>query len=299
MATRVGVILFDLDNTLLLEDESTTRALERTWAAIAPQVGAAPAALAAAARAAAEELFRGSPVYTYADAMGIWWGEALWGDFAGESEGLRAMRAFVPGFRQRVWERATGASGTAEPTLIEAAIEAFRSARLATQLVDPDAETVVVDLARDHRLVLVTNGAPDVQRAKLARTSLAPHFAATVISAEIEIGKPDPRIFERALAAVGAEADEAVMVGDSLARDVAGAQAAGVRAIWFDRGAARVEPVAPVPDARITSLREVRPALSALAPAGASPRGSPGPRPAGARDASPGRASRTGDPSAR
>ena len=49
-------------------------------------------------------------------------------------------------------------------------------ARRGHQPVDPEAEGVLEDLARDHRLALVTNGAPDVQREKLAGTTLARYF---------------------------------------------------------------------------------------------------------------------------
>src|SRR5712692_10013402 len=233
---RVRAVLFDLDNTLLLEDASTERALRETCAAIAARIGADAEILVAAAREAAEEIFRASPVFAYADAMGIWWGEALWGEFLGDTAGLRALRAYVPDFRRRVWSRALAAAGIGDGALVDAAASAFRLARRTVQLVDPDAEMVVRDLARDHRLALVTNGAPDVQREKLSHTALAPSFDVTTISAEIGFGKPDPRIFELALAALDVAPEDAVMVGDSLARDVAGAHAAGLRAIWIDRG---------------------------------------------------------------
>ncbi|TME32084.1 MAG: HAD family hydrolase [Chloroflexi bacterium] len=297
---RVRAVLFDLDNTLLLEDESTERALRDTCAAIAERTGADLEILAAAAREGADEVFRASSVFAYADAMGIWWGEALWGEFAGDTAGLREMRAFVPEFRRRVWGRALAAAGNAEDNLVEAAINAFRSARRQNQLVDRDAEDVVRDLGRDHRLALVTNGAPDVQREKLSHTSLASSFHVAIISAEIGVGKPDPRIFEAALTALDLSPEGAVMIGDSLARDVVGAHAAGLRAVWIDRGARENMPApAPVPDARVESLREVRLALAALRPGGASPRGSRGSHRAAGRDGSRARASRRGDPSAR
>ena len=290
---RVRAVLFDLDNTLLLEDESTEGALRQTCAAIAERTGADLEILAAAAREGADEVFRASSVFAYADAMGIWWGEALWGEFAGDTAGLREMRAFVPEFRRRVWGRALAAAGNAEDNLVEAAINAFRSARRRNQLVDRDAEDVVRDLGRDHRLALVTNGAPDVQREKLSHTSLASSFDVAIISAEIGVGKPDPRIFEAALTALDLSPESAVMIGDSLARDVAGAHAAGLRAVWIDRGAREDMPApAPVPDARVGSL-------AALRPGGAYPRGSRGSHQAAARDGSRARASHRGDPSAR
>ena len=47
--------------------------------------------------------------------------------------------------------------------------------------------------------------------------------------------KPHPSIFEAALAALGVDVDEAVMVGDSYRDDIAGARALGMRAILVDR----------------------------------------------------------------
>jgi putative hydrolase of the HAD superfamily len=295
-----SAVLFDLDNTLLLEDESTDRALGEASAAIGGRIGADSDVIVAAAREAAEELFGASFVFAYADAMGIWWGEALWGEFAGDTAGLEALRAFVPDFRRHVWSRALAAAGTRDDDLVDAAVGAFRAARRNVQLVDPDAEAVVRDIARDHRLGLVTNGAPDVQREKLSHTTLASLFDVTIISAEIGFGKPDPRIFDAALAALDSQPKDAVMIGDSLARDVAGAHAAGIRAIWIDRGVREDVPApVPVPDARVTALAEVRLALAALGPGAASPRGSRGSRRAEGRDGSRARASRRGDRSAR
>jgi putative hydrolase of the HAD superfamily len=293
---RRQAVLFDLDNTLLLEDESTERALREASTAI----GGGSDVVVAAARESGEKLFLESPVFPYADAMGIWWGEALWGEFLGETDGLRALRAFVPSFRRRVWSHALAAAAIRDDALVDAAVDAFRVARRNGQLVDPDAETVVRELARDHRLALVTNGAPDVQREKLSHTALASSFKVTTISAEIGFGKPDPRIFEAALAALQVAPEDAVMIGDSLARDVAGAHAAGMRAIWIDRGMPEnASAPAAVPDARVTALKEVRSALASLGLGAASPRGSRGSRPAGGRDASRARASRTGGRSAR
>jgi len=55
-----------------------------------------------------------------------------------------------------------------------------------------------------------------------------------VDSGRLGFQKPDPRIFEFALEAVGVSADRAIHVGDSVAMDVAGALAAGVTPIHLD-----------------------------------------------------------------
>jgi putative hydrolase of the HAD superfamily len=277
----IRAVLFDLDNTLLLEDEATRSAI-REVSGLARARGVDPAVLATAAPRIAERLWTASPLFGWADRMGIWWGEGLWGEFVGEAPELGALRAFLPGFRRGVWRGALAAAGMVDDALADRLAGEFRSRRRARQPMDPEAEVVLGDLARDHALALVTNGAPDVQREKLAGTSLARHFRAVAISVEVGVAKPDPRIFELALERIGVVPAEAVMVGDSLRRDIAGARAAGLRAVWIDRhlGDEGGGPL-PEPDARIERLSEVRPLLARLdapAPGGASPRGSRAPR---------------------
>ena len=58
---------------------------------------------------------------------------------------------------------------------------------------------------------------------------------AVVTSAEVGASKPDARIFAAGLQAAGCSAGEALHVGDSLDNDVAGARAAGIRAVHLDR----------------------------------------------------------------
>lgn len=86
---------------------------------------------------------------------------------------------------------------------------------------------------RPRRLVVCSNwdcSLPDVLAAAGVEVD------AVVTSAEVGAAKPDPRIFEAALAAAGCSAAEAVHIGDSSDTDVAGAAAAGIRAILLRRG---------------------------------------------------------------
>jgi putative hydrolase of the HAD superfamily len=63
--------------------------------------------------------------------------------------------------------------------------------------------------------------------------ALTPFFSVIVDSTRVGCAKPDPRIFHAALAGLGVEAREAVFVGDSLPRDMAGARAVGMRHVWL------------------------------------------------------------------
>jgi putative hydrolase of the HAD superfamily len=56
-----------------------------------------------------------------------------------------------------------------------------------------------------------------------------------VTSAEVGAPKPDPRVFERALAVAGVAPSEALHVGDKVDNDLEGAAAAGVRGVLLQR----------------------------------------------------------------
>jgi putative hydrolase of the HAD superfamily len=85
---------------------------------------------------------------------------------------------------------------------------------------------------------------------------LEAHFHGITVSGEVGVGKPDARAFRSVLEKLGVPPGASVMVGDNLERDVAGAQALGMRAIWVDRTGGR-RPDGVVPDARVATLPEV------------------------------------------
>ncbi len=78
-------------------------------------------------------------------------------------------------------------------------------------------------------------------------------FEAYITSLDVGFAKPHPAMFEAGLLALGVAADEAAMIGDRPDRDVAGAQAMGLRAIWR-RTSRYGGPCDRPPDAEIDSL---------------------------------------------
>lgn len=90
------------------------------------------------------------------------------------------------------------------------------------------------------RLAIVSNSDGTVE-ARLAAAGVVQVGAgrgvrvdAVVDSAAVGVDKPDPRIFDFALAACGVGPEAAVHVGDSRRTDVAGALAAGIRPLHMD-----------------------------------------------------------------
>jgi putative hydrolase of the HAD superfamily len=104
------------------------------------------------------------------------------------------------------------------------------------------------------RVGLITNGPAEVQRAKLTLLGIDPHLDFALVSGEFGVEKPDPAIFREALRRGAATPHEAIFIGDSPDHDVAGARAAGIRAVWINR-AGRPWPLsAPAPDDEVPDL---------------------------------------------
>ena len=97
------------------------------------------------------------------------------------------------------------------------------------------AERVIKSLLGRVGLVLITNGLKDVQRSRLARSTIGDCFSAVVISEEVGAAKPDPRIFQAAFERMGnPKKEEVLIVGDSLSSDIKGGNAYGIDTCWFN-----------------------------------------------------------------
>ena len=126
---------------------------------------------------------------------------------------------------------------------------------------DRDAVPVLDSLrGRGIRVGLCSNAPYRVEslHGQLAFLGLDSHLDAVTFSGEIGWRKPSPRIFEAAMRALRTEPDRTVMVGDSEAADIAGAHAAGMRAVLIRRGGNRGVGDA---DAVIAVLRDLPGAL--------------------------------------
>jgi putative hydrolase of the HAD superfamily len=95
------------------------------------------------------------------------------------------------------------------------------------------AAAVLDGLGERYRLGLVSNGGTERQRVKLESLGVRDRFDAVVCAEPGRPVKPDPEPFQRALDALGVTPAECVHVGNSLECDVAGAQAAGIDAVWI------------------------------------------------------------------
>lgn len=129
--------------------------------------------------------------------------------------------------------------------------------------VEPDAATTLQLLrAKGCRLGIISNAPDDDDvQALVENAQLKVFFDFVLTSAKAKVRKPNPSIFEAALAYWGARPEQVVMVGDTVTADVAGANRLRIASVWILRRADTPENHAAVkmhrPDATIQALSEL------------------------------------------
>ncbi len=94
----------------------------------------------------------------------------------------------------------------------------------------PDVVSTFDVLAPHFKLGLLSNGNTYPERC-----GLEGYLTFVVFSQDVQIEKPDRRIFEITAKRAGCELAQMLHVGDSLENDVAGARNAGVHSVWLNR----------------------------------------------------------------
>lgn len=131
----------------------------------------------------------------------------------------------------------------------------------------PDVRPALPVLASSYRLGILANQRGWIREA-MARDGIDRYFEIWAVSEEIGAEKPDPAIFEYALARAGAPPERCAMVGDRLDNDVEPARRHGMKGVWILRGEAPDEPTAEQlarADASVRALSELPEVLAGLA----------------------------------
>ncbi|MSQ09648.1 MAG: HAD family hydrolase [Dehalococcoidia bacterium] len=251
----VRAILYDLDETLVPDDAKVVRALETTVATLRGREYFLVPQVAQAVLTHACNLWQAAAHYPRMDALGVSAWEALWARFEGEDPPMPHIRSWVlEAYRPAVWEGLLEALEIVEDGLADQLDLRFQAERRALGAELFSETTAVLDaLGARRSLGLVTNGLSCLQREKITAAGLTARFGAIAVSGEVGYGKPRPEPFLAALARLAVPPEAAIMVGDSLTRDVAGAHAVGMRAVWVNR-AGKARGQGPVPDYEVADL---------------------------------------------
>lgn len=259
----IKAIFFDLDDTLLWDQKSIKEAFASTCKIANQRYGVDVIQLEEAVREEARNLYASYETYDFTQMIGINPFEGLWGNFLDDQDEFRKMKDIVPRYRKDAWTMGLKAIGIDDPDFGYELAERFPQERRNLPFVYEETFDTLDQLNDHYKLLLLTNGSPDLQKTKLAITpELVPYFDKIVISGDYGKGKPDPGIFEHALSLLSLTKEEVIMVGDNLMTDVLGANRAGIKTVWINRHEKERNEV--VPTYEIQHLQQLFPILSEL-----------------------------------
>lgn len=182
---------------------------------------------------------------------------ALGGAAAGAGRGKEELR-----LGEEIQKFFTGMGRPLSDEHLRVALRAWYAPFSEKAVVLPGAEAALGRL-RDLGLAVavVSNSVwPDwLLREDVERLGLAGLVGPIVVSSTVGVRKPDPRMFEAGLKAVGTEASRAVFVGNSLQEDVGGARFVGMRTIYLNESGQPDD--AGLADAEVRDLAGVCPVI--------------------------------------
>ena len=156
------------------------------------------------------------------------------------------------------------AQGIDDEALIAQAHSLFRHGWFDRLELYYDAVHTLEALRSHYKLGLITNGPSQTQRPKIERFQLGKYLDLLIVSEEVGVAKPDPKIFQIALDELTLTSDDALYVGDSLEFDLPGAAAAQLPFIWMNPRRETLPAGLPQPLATIERLTELLPLLLPL-----------------------------------
>ena len=142
--------------------------------------------------------------------------------------------------------------GIADDARLRAALVAAARSGMNWRRVRPHTREVLERLKRRYQIGLISNSDGSVRRL-FELLKLDDCFASFTESRHWGFEKPDRRIFDRALAELGATPEESLYVGDVYSIDFIGAQAVGMGAVLIDIAGAYRDTAYP----RVESLAEL------------------------------------------
>ena len=110
----------------------------------------------------------------------------------------------------------------------------------------PNAAEILAYLSPKYNLHIITNGFENGTALKMQHELFQKYIKTVTNSEEVGAAKPNPAIFEYALAKAKVEKENAIMIGDNLIADIQGARAFGLDCIFFDIYEEKALPNVPI-----------------------------------------------------
>lgn len=138
-------------------------------------------------------------------------------------------------YRRERFEQLLMRFGVKDEQLITSLLEIYNKKLLDNTALFSQTTEVLEGLGKRYKLILATEGPSDAQNLIIDTLGIREYFIQIFISGEIRRRKDDGSMFKHIAETIGMKPDEAVVIGDSMRRDILGARAANMAAIWINR----------------------------------------------------------------
>ena len=250
-------LLFDLDDTLLIEENSAKLAFLSTCTLVKRKYNVSVAEFYGVIRSKSREIWYKSPARTYCVKIGISSWEGLWGSFISIREEAKVLSQWINDYRMQAWYQSLVEFGIKNPVFAEDLSQHFQKERRKLHVVFPDVKPNLEEFRKSFKLGLITNGAPGVQNEKIDKSNLRSFFDEIVISGDLLTKKPEPAIFREALKRLDKKPSEVLMIGNSLNSDIRGGNISKITTVWLNRDKKKND-TNIIPDFEIGSLYEIK-----------------------------------------
>jgi len=170
----------------------------------------------------------------------------------------RALRGEIQTMEERVRESLAAAGLAQPPENLVRALTASREDQVRTITAYSDVQDCLLNLRQQgYRLGLIGNLFA-YEASALDRLGARSLLDDAVLSCEMGIRKPDPRIYLAAAERLSVPPAECIFIGDGMSRELSGAKAVGMTAVRIDRDhRSDDDPRDEVFDFRVTNLQEL------------------------------------------
>lgn len=117
--------------------------------------------------------------------------------------------------------------------VVETFVDYYRNNMYKYCNLKPETLDVLNKLKGKYKLGILSNGDSKTQHDKVDKFGLEKYFDKVLISGDVDIEKPDTRIYRIMVDALGVQANECLFIGDTYSTDILGAIKSNMIPIWM------------------------------------------------------------------
>ncbi|XP_016085613.1 N-acylneuraminate-9-phosphatase [Sinocyclocheilus grahami] len=152
-----------------------------------------------------------------------------------------------------------------DPALANSCYYTWKNTRLQVLTLSPEVRSLLEELQKNYKLLLLTNGDTQTQWEKIEAVRCEGLFSLVVVGGDHPEQKPARSIFTHCFESAGVQPQDCIMVGDSLGTDIQGGINARVRAtVWINSDCKSLPQGSVTPDYTVPSVLKLNDVLLEL-----------------------------------